>query len=87
MNPAQLRRRWHPDTVRLVPRMERAARRLAPLGPRVMLELLVEIGCAHDCLPDVAERLGAYSRMAPEAIRAVGADRMPPRRLALVPTE
>ena len=73
--------------LRLLPRMERAASRLAPLGPRVVLELLVEIGCAHDCLPDVSKRLGRYAELDPRMVRAVRADRIAPRRLALVPSE
>ena len=86
MTAAQLRR-WHPDTVRLVPRMERAASRLAPLGPRVVLELLVEIGCAHDCLPDVAKRLGRYAELDSGMIHAIEANRIAPRRLMLVSSE
>lgn len=71
----------------LRPRMERAASKLTLLGPRVVLELLVEIGCAHDCLPDVSERLGRYAELDSGTIRAVGADRIAPRRLALVASE
>ena len=78
-------RRWNAETLRLVPRMERAAVRVVPLGPRVVLELLLEIGCAHDCVADVANRLCSYSRMTPELVRAVGADRIAPRRPVLVP--
>lgn len=71
----------------LRPRMERAASKLTLLGPRVVLELLVEIGCAHDCLPDVSKRLGRYAELDPRMVRAAGADRIAPRRLMLVSSE
>jgi hypothetical protein len=61
-------------------RMERHAERVATLGPRVIFELLVEIGCAHACLEDVAGRLEAYSHLRPDVLREVGGDRMVPRR-------
>lgn len=87
MTASQLRRRWHPDTLRLMPRMERAAVRMTALGPRSLMELLLEIGVERDCLPYVAERLDRYSRMDLAMVRAVGADRIAPLRLALVPSE
>ncbi len=86
MNPdaAWLARKWEAETVRLLPRMERAALQVQPLGARVVLELLLEIGLANDCLPDVAERLARYSALTPELVRATGADRMVSRRPLLV---
>ena len=86
MTAAQCRR-WSLDTLALLPRMEHAATRLHQLGPRPVLELLLEIAAEHDCMTDVAERLDSYSRMTPRVVQAIGANTLPPRRPVLVPSD
>jgi hypothetical protein len=68
-----------------VMQMERHACHVSTLGPRVLLELLTEIGVRNHCLHDVAERLSDYARLTPDMVRVTGADRMVPRRLLSVP--
>lgn len=78
------RREIDAETLRLRPRMEQSVLRLARLGPRPTLELLIELGCTHGILPEIADRLACYARLSPELVRAVGADRIAPRRPVLV---
>lgn len=67
-----------------MPRMEQCTLRLVRLGPRPILELLVELGCEAGNLSHVADRLARYASLPPELVRAVGADRITPRRPVLV---
>ena len=83
MTLAQLRK-LNRERLQLRMRMEQAMLRLVQLGPRPTLELLLEIGEAHGCLEDVADRLQRYSGMSPEMVRAIGADRIIPWRPHLV---
>lgn len=85
MNSAAFRRRWSAETMRLMPALERNAAKVHRLGPRVLLELIVQLGVDHDILPDAAALLAAYAALDPEAVRVAGAGRMPCRRLRLVP--
>jgi hypothetical protein len=66
-------------------RRQRLVERLVALGPRVVLELLLELaerrGLAH-----LDQRLERYAALDPALLRAVGGDRMPPRVLRMVPS-
>jgi hypothetical protein len=67
-------------------RIERGARHLGALGARAIAEFLIEdVLDGHD-LARLIDRLRQYERCSPELLRAVGADRFPPR-LRLVPPE
>lgn len=59
-------------------RFRRLIERFHALGPRPLAELLAELG-AERLLPHVLEqRLAEYvDRLAPEMLRALGADRLP----------
>ena len=54
------------------------------LGPRVLGEILAELGGAHLIRFDIERRLEAYARLSPETLRALGADRFPSIPLHLV---
>jgi hypothetical protein len=84
MTAAARCRRCEPEAVRLVMRMERHAVQVSQLGPRVLFELLREIGRANGCLVDVADRLESYAELTPAMVRAAGADRMISRQPVLV---
>lgn len=64
------------DLRHLMPRLEWAAVKVSELGPRVLLELLLETGCANDCMIDVIDRLMGYSQLTPELVWLAGADPM-----------
>ncbi len=51
---------------------------LRAIGDRAVYELLVEIGLAHGCLDDIAERVANYRQLKPEMLVATGGDRFPP---------
>jgi hypothetical protein len=66
-------------------RLERGARHLHTLGPRVTAELLAEIGARTGGMPAIMRLLGEYKRFSPQLLRAVGANRFPPRPLRELP--
>ena len=70
----------NPENQRLTsPRYRRAAERLHNLGPRVLGELLIEIGVD---LPEI-EYFARIDRLPPELLEAVGAGRWPVQIFAL----
>jgi hypothetical protein len=67
-------------------RIETGARHLHLLGERAIGEFLAEGISEGDDLSRLINRLRQYERCSPELLRAIGADRFPPR-LRLVPSE
>lgn len=60
-------------------RFSRKIARLHPLGPRVQLELLREIGKAHGIGDYIERRVDRYLEvLTPEALACTGGDRLPP---------
>jgi hypothetical protein len=59
-------------------RRKRAIVALHRLGPRVLAELLDEIGRHHGIADDIGARVVAYAALDPAMLRAVGADRFAP---------
>ena len=57
-------------------RFQRVVTKVHALGPRVMAELLAEIGAS--CGIDLGPLLGRYAALDPEVLAAVGANRFPP---------
>ena len=66
------------------PRFHRQIEHLHRLGPRVFGELLAEIAAVTGEPGLIADRVAAYARLDPGIVRAVGADRFPPRLLCAV---
>ncbi len=60
-------------------RLERAADRLHSLPPRIIFELLTELGRVHDITGDVVARAEKFAAVDPDLLRALGGDRFPPR--------
>ena len=58
--------------------VERMVERVWRGGPRVLAELLAEIGRVHGIADDIERRLASYQRLTPEILAAVGADRFAP---------
>jgi len=52
--------------------------RLYALGPRVIYELLAELGARRLCRSEIEQLVGQYAQLDPKMLRAVWADRMPP---------
>jgi hypothetical protein len=73
----------HAEALRLL-RRQRAVRRLHRLGPRVLFELLDEIGRHHGIGPDIDRRITRYAAADPAVLAAVGGDRFPMPTLRLV---
>ncbi len=65
-------------------RLERMVERVHALGPRVVSELLAEIAIATGEPGLIADHVEKYSRLDPEIVRALGADRFPPMPLEVV---
>ncbi len=66
-------------------RLQPGAEHLHSLGPRVIAELLAEIGRSHGIMPAILDRLDAYRhRLTPEMVRAAGGHRFPPPPLHVV---
>ena len=66
-------------------RIERGARHLYLLGERAIAEFLIEgAGSGVDDLVRLIDRLGKYERCPSKLLRALGANRFPPR-LSVVP--
>jgi hypothetical protein len=53
-------------------------------GPRVLAELLAELGRERMIQTEVEQKLERYAQLDPARVRAVGADRFPPLPLRLV---
>ena len=77
--------RWSPRTLQLLPAMERHVIVVHRLGPRATLELLLELAAEYGDVPRAAALLARYASLDPEAVRVAGGDRLPCRRLRLVP--
>jgi hypothetical protein len=60
-------------------RLRRDVEHLHRLGPRVLLEFLLELGRERLLRVDVEERVGRYAALDPGAVEALGADQFPPR--------
>jgi hypothetical protein len=58
-------------------RQQRAVERVCKV-PRLVLELLSEIGCHHGIEDDIAARLERYGKLDLDLVRAVGADKFAP---------
>lgn len=66
--------------------LERGAQHLHDLGARATAEFLIDVAEHIGGMPCILGRLEEYRwRLTPEMIRAVGADRFPPRQLRGVP--
>ena len=66
------------------PRFERQTERLCRLGPRVLAEMLGEVGAATGQSSFIADRVAAFADLDPEIVRAVGGDKFPPRLMEVV---
>lgn len=62
-------------------RFRRQVERVHGLGPRVIAELLAEIGVERSIMPTIHEKLARYASIDPEALQALGADKFPPAPL------
>lgn len=60
-------------------RIEALAPRIAALGVRPLAELLVELCVATRSPETVLERVENFAALEPRTVRALGADRLPPR--------
>lgn len=65
-------------------RMQRAVAHLHELGPRALMEFLIETSILLDGSPTIQALLTKYQDLSPELLRAVGGDRFPPRPLRVV---
>ena len=64
-------------------RHQRAVVRICKI-PRIVAELLAEIGRHHGIEDDIAARLQRYARLDPDLLAALGADRFPAAPLRVV---
>ena len=74
----------HRARLRFRLRLDRAGRHLHTLGPRAVVEALVDLADHTNDPGLVLATVAAYERLTPPMIRASGADRMPPRPLRQV---
>ena len=58
-------------------RLARDVERVLALGPRPIIELLIEIGEQRLCRTYVEQRVQRYSEIDPEHLAALGGDRFP----------
>ncbi len=58
-------------------RLARDVERILALGPRPIIELLIEIGEQRLCRTYVEQRVQRYSEIDPEHLAALGGDRFP----------
>jgi hypothetical protein len=65
-------------------RRQQLTLRVHRLGPRVLFELIDEIGRHHGIGDDIDRRLAAYSSLDPALLAAVGGDRFPQGPVRLV---
>lgn len=68
-------------------RLQRGAKHLHALGPRVIAEYLVALSDKIGGMPAALALLVEYERLTPAAIKIVGADRFPAYRPRMVPPE
>ncbi len=66
------------------PRFEYMVEHLHRLGRRPLAELLIEIARSTGQPAVIADRVEAYSRLDPERVRTIGADKFPPMPLEVV---
>ena len=59
------------------PRLARDVERILALGPRPIIELLIEIGEQRLCRIYLEQRLRRYAEIDPEHLAALGGDRFP----------
>jgi hypothetical protein len=64
------------------PSVKRQAEHLHDLGARALYEFVVEIAAIHG--DDVLDRLGDYTRLDAEMLRATGGDRFPASPMRVV---
>src|SRR2546430_13971325 len=64
-------------------RQQREVERICKI-PRLVAELLAEIGRRHGIEDDIAARLQRYAQLDPDLLTAVGADRFPAAPLRLI---
>jgi hypothetical protein len=60
-------------------RLRRHVERLHRQGPRVLFELLSEIGRERLLRVDIEGRVARYAALDPDAVEALGGDQFPPR--------
>ncbi len=58
-------------------RLARDVERILALGPRPIIELLIEIGERRNCRTYLEQRVRRYSEIDPEHLAALGGDRFP----------
>ena len=58
-------------------RFQRMTEKVCALGPRVVGELLAEIGEQRACRIFIDQRLEAYAALGPEILRELGGDQFP----------
>jgi hypothetical protein len=63
---------------------QRQVEALHRLGPRVVSELLDELGRHYGLQADIERRLGKYARLDPALLRVLGVDRFPPTPLRVM---
>ncbi len=68
-------------------RLKRGAVLLNTLPPRVTYEFLVELAGQTDSVDVMLRMLDKYSVLTPDIVHALGADKLPPRQLHVVPRE
>ena len=73
----------HLDEPTTGPRWERMIEHIHSLGPRAVAELFAEIAAVTGQHVRVVDRVEEYSRLDPEIIRFLGADRFPPMPLGV----
>lgn len=65
-------------------RLARQVAQLWQLGPRLIFELLVELGAEHMLRTPIETKCTRYiDRLSPAKLAATGADRMPPRPMPM----
>jgi hypothetical protein len=59
-------------------RLRRDVERLHRLGPRVLLEMLTELGCSRLLRIEIECLVSRYARIDPTTLTTMGGDRIPP---------
>ncbi len=80
--PARRARGLEPLSVGIAPvvadlKFRRDVERILALGPRPIIELLIEIGEQRLCRTYVEQRVQRYSEIDPEHLAALGGDKFP----------
>lgn len=65
-------------------RFGRAVERLHAKGPRVVGELLAEIGAERSCRTEIEDKLERFGQIDDETLHAMGGDQMPANPLHVV---